>query len=106
MEVRALLDEHGFDVYETQAGVFRLGVDAIWLRDEAQREAAETALAAYQAERFEQARRELYEARAEGKAPTLLRRLLEHPVQIVLVLIAVGLIGALTLLPFLGLMGG
>ncbi|PRY64486.1 hypothetical protein B0H98_105147 [Vreelandella songnenensis] len=106
LEVRALLDEHGFDVYETQAGVFRLGVDAIWLRDERQREAAETVLAAYQAERFDQARRELSAARAEGKAPTLLRRLLEHPVQVVLVLIAIGLIAALTLLPFLGLMGG
>ena len=33
MEVRQLLDEHGFDVYETQAGFFRLGVDAIWLRN-------------------------------------------------------------------------
>ncbi|MBZ5488828.1 hypothetical protein HW452_14985 [Halomonas aquamarina] len=102
-EVRALLDEHGFDVYETQAGVFRLGVDAIWLRDERQREAAETVLAAYQAERFDQARRELQAARAAGKAPTLARRLLEHPVQVVLVLVAIGLIGALALLPFLSL---
>lgn len=51
LEVRQLLDEQGFDVYETQAGFFRLGVDAIWLRNTAQREAAEAALAAYQEKR-------------------------------------------------------
>ncbi|MBE0461973.1 MAG: DUF6164 family protein [Halomonadaceae bacterium] len=106
MEIRALLAEHRFDVYETQAGFFRLGVDAIWLRDERQREAAETALAAYQVARFNHAQRELHEAQAQGNAPTLWRRLLEHPVQVALVLIAVGLIVALTVGPFLGLLRG
>ncbi|RUR41289.1 DUF6164 family protein [Vreelandella populi] len=106
MEVRTLLADQGFDTYETQAGFFRLGVDAIWLRDESQRNAAETALAAYQAARFDQAQHELHEARAQGKLPTLWQRLVEHPVQVILVLVAVGLIGALTLLPFLGLMRG
>lgn len=106
MEVRTLLAEHGFDTYETQAGFFRLGVDAIWLRDERQRDAAEAVLAAYQTARFDQARRELHEARTQGKLPTLWQRLVEHPVQVVLVLLAAGLVSALTLLPFLGLMRG
>ncbi|WP_404472666.1 DUF6164 family protein [Vreelandella venusta] len=103
MEVRQLLDEQGFDVYETQAGFFRLGVDAIWLRNPAQREAAEAALAAYQANRQSNARQEHEEAVARGDAPTLWRRFLAHPVQVVLVVIAVALIALLTLLPFVGL---
>lgn len=103
MEVRQLLDEHGFDVYETQAGFFRLGVDAIWLRNPAQRDDAEAALAEYQAERQANARQAHKEALARNEAPTLWRRLAEHPFQVTLVMVAVVLIALLTLLPFIGL---
>ena len=88
MEVRQLLDEHGFDVYETQAGFFRLGVDAIWLRNPVQRD---------------NARQAHKEALARNEAPTLWRRLAEHPFQVTLVMVAVVLIALLTLLPFIGL---
>lgn len=103
MEVRSLLAEHGFDTYETQAGFFRLGVDAIWLRDETQREAAEAALAVYQAERFTKARQAHAEAVSQGDAPTLWRRLAAHPFQVTLVMVAVVMVALLTLLSFLGL---
>lgn len=103
MEVRSLLAEHGFDVYETHAGFFRLGVDAIWLRDESQREAAEATLAAYQTERLARVRHEHAEAVSRGEAPTLWRRLVAHPLQVILVMIAIVMIALLTLLPFLGL---
>ncbi|RUR30908.1 hypothetical protein ELY33_08860 [Vreelandella andesensis] len=105
LEVRQLLDEQSFDIYETQAGFFRLGVDAIWLRDTSQREAAEAALAAYQENRQARVRREHEEAVASGNAPTLWRRFLAHPVKVVLVMIAVVLIALLTLLPFISLVG-
>ncbi|WP_447527440.1 DUF6164 family protein [Vreelandella sp. TE19] len=104
-EVRALLFERGFDVYETQAGFFRLGVDAIWLRDEGQLEAADTALAEYQQRRQQSERHAFEQARARGEAPTLWRRFMAHPIQVVLTLVAVALIALLTLLPFLGLGG-
>ena len=94
MEVRQLLEAHGFDVYETQAGFFRLGVDAIWLRNPAQRDDAETVLAHYQAER---------QAKARDEAPTLWRRFVAHPLQVTLVIVAVLMIALLTLLPFIGL---
>lgn len=103
-EVRALLDEHGFDVYETQAGFFRLGVDAIWLRHADQREAAEAVLKRYQAERFTRARSELDAARTRGEAPTLWQRLSERPVSVLLTFVGVILVAALTLIPFLALM--
>ncbi|WP_422102909.1 DUF6164 family protein [Vreelandella sp.] len=104
MEVRQLLDEHGFDVYETQAGFFRLGVDAIWLRDTSQRIDAEQVLAEYQVERQANARKAHEEALARNEAPTLWRRLIAHPFQVTLVMVAVVLIALLTLLPFLSLL--
>ena len=103
MEVRQLLEEHGFDVYEPQAGVFRLGVDAIWLRDPAQQDDAEAVLARYQAERLAKVRREHEEALARDDAPTLWRRFMAHPLQVTLVIVAVLMIALLTLLPFVGL---
>ncbi|MCB8888407.1 DUF6164 family protein [Vreelandella malpeensis] len=102
-EVRALLFERGFDVYETQAGFFRLGVDAIWLRRDDQRDAAEGALDAYQKERQADQRRAFEQARARGENPTLWRRFMAHPVQVALTLAAVLVIVLLTLAPFVGL---
>lgn len=102
-EVRDLFAAEGFDTYETQAGFFRLGVDAIWLRNPDQHDAAIAALNAYQAERLERAQREHAAAVERGDQMTLWKRLAAHPLQVVLVLLAVGLIAALTLLPFLGL---
>ncbi len=105
-EVRRLLDEHGFDTYETHAGFWRLGVDAIWLRDASQQEAARAVLDRYQAERRERIRQEHAGRVERGEAPTLWRRLRHHPIQLLLVALAVLAVLALTLLPFLGLIDG
>ncbi|KPQ25132.1 MAG: hypothetical protein HLUCCA13_06350 [Halomonas sp. HL-48] len=103
MEVRQLLDAHGMDTYETQAGFFRLGVDAIWLRDLSQLDEAKALLADYQAERQIRARKAHQEAVERGDAPTLWRRFTAHPIQVTLVGVAILLLIALTLLPFLAL---
>jgi len=102
-EVRRLLNERGFDTYETHAGFWRLGVDAIWLSDATQLEEARAVLEHYQAERRERIQQEHAEQVERGQAPTLWQRLYHHPVQMLLVLIAVLAILALTLVPFLGL---
>ncbi|MFQ3789791.1 DUF6164 family protein [Halomonas sp. A29] len=102
-EVRRLLDEQGFDTYETHAGFWRLGVDAIWLRDASQLEAAREVLERYQIERQERVQREHADRVERGEAPTLWQRLRHHPVQMLLVALAVVAMLALTLVPFLGL---
>ncbi|KAA0010283.1 hypothetical protein F0A17_17590 [Billgrantia pellis] len=102
-EVRRLLDEHGFDTYETHAGFWRLGVDAIWLRDASQLERARDVLERYQAGRQARVQQEHAERVTQGDAPTLWRRLRQHPVKMLLVALAVLAILALTLAPFLGL---
>lgn len=68
--VRRLLDEHGIATYETRAGFWGLGVAAIWLRDEAQREEARALIDAYQRELGERMRDELARLAACGEAPT------------------------------------
>lgn len=102
-EVRRLLDEHGFDTYETHAGFWRLGVDAIWLRDSSQHEAAREVLERYQAERQVRIRQAHAEQVKHGEAPTLWQRLRHHPVRMLLVGLAILAMLALTLLPFLQL---
>ncbi|CAM3820648.1 DUF6164 domain-containing protein [Vreelandella rituensis] len=104
-EVRDLLMSHGFDTYETHAGFFRMGVEAIWLRDERQLDQAREVLDDYQQARGTRVRAEHQDALAKGEAPTLWRRLAAHPVQVLLVLIAVALIGAISLLPFMTMLG-
>ncbi|GAB2727294.1 DUF6164 family protein [Halomonas garicola] len=99
-EVRQLLGDRGFDTYETQAGIFRMGVDAIWLRNEHQLEAAKEALADYQRERLARARQEYADAVQRGEQPTQWRRFLAHPLQVTLVIVAVILIVLITLAPF------
>jgi hypothetical protein len=105
-EVRALLEAHGFDTYETRAGFWGLGVAAIWLRDEGQYEAAREALDAYQQGLAERVRQERDDLAERGEAPTLWTRLRHHPVRMLLVAVAVAGILALTLLPFLWLISG
>lgn len=100
-EVRQLLDERDFDTYETQAGIFRMGVDAIWLRNEHQLEDAKAALDDYQRGRLARARQEYADAVQRGEQPTQWRRFLKHPLQVTLVIVAVMLIALITLAPFI-----
>src|SRR5690554_2236726 len=100
-EVRRLLNERGFDTYETNAGFWRLGVDAIWLSDITQLDEARAVLDHYQAERRERVQQEYADQLERGQAPTLWQRFYHHPIRALLILLAVLAILALTLMPFL-----
>ena len=64
-DVRQLLDEHGFETYETQAGRWRISMPGIWLIDNSRKDEARAVIEAYQRER--QARlREAYETAREA----------------------------------------
>ncbi|MFY0989140.1 DUF6164 family protein [Halomonas sp. C05BenzN] len=102
-EVRRLLDEHGFDTYETRVGFWGLGVAAIWLRDDAQHAAAREVIDRYQQALGERVRQERHELDALGQAPTLWRRLMRHPFRVLLLTAAALAILAISVLPFLGL---
>ncbi len=103
-DVRELLAEHGFEIYETSAGRWQISVAAIWLVDAADYPRAKELLAEYQAERTQRARAD-YEARvARGEQPTLKSNLAEAPGRMVAyTLIGVAVL-ALSTVPFIRLM--
>jgi len=102
-DIRALLDEHAIDYYETEQGNWGISLAAIWLRDEAQRERAMALIDAYQQERYTRAR-EAYEAKKQaGEVETLLGRALRQPLRFVLYLLAILAILYLSIVPFIKL---
>ncbi|GGY01524.1 hypothetical protein GCM10007160_31790 [Litchfieldella qijiaojingensis] len=102
-EVRRLLCEHEFEFYETSAGRWRLSVAAIWLKDDSQAAAARAVIDEYQAELTARVRREHAELAAQGRAPTLWRKLARQPLRVLFFTVAAAIVLALSTLPFLGL---
>jgi len=100
-DVRALLTENGIDFYETDAGFWRVGVDAIWLPDERQHEQAKSLLEVYQRNRTQDQRERFQALLDAGEAPTLWRRLLTRPFRFIGLVLAVLFVLAFTLLPFM-----
>lgn len=82
-DVRALLDAHGFDYYETPAGSWGISSPGLWLRDESQLREARSVLAQYQQERAATARQEHERLRREGRAPSFVDELRERPLRFV-----------------------
>lgn len=78
-DVRGLLQEHGFETYETHAGFFGLGVAAIWLLDDSQLPAARQIIDEYQAQRCLRQREIFADQKASGDIPTMRQKLAADP---------------------------
>lgn len=102
-EVRALLDRHHIDYYETQAGRWGISVAAIWLRDQDadHEEEARRLIDAYQQERSAQARADYAARLREGRAETLADRFRREPLRLLLYAAIILGILYLMLAPFL-----
>ncbi|WP_101675996.1 DUF6164 family protein [Alloalcanivorax mobilis] len=98
-EVRALLEAHRIDVYETEPSVWGISGGGLWLRDEAQQQHAQTLLGDYQRERKTRMRQAFDTARAEGRAPSLR----DHPLRTVVFAVAVVVVLLISVVPFLTL---
>lgn len=99
-DIRTLLEDAGFDVYETSAGFFGLGVAAIWLRDKNDLSRARQLIDDYQQQRADTMRAD-YQARLDkGEEASFLRQSLQHPIRSLGVFIVVALILAVIMLPF------
>lgn len=100
-EVRALLDRHGIDHYETLPSRWGISHGAIWLaHDEAAADAARL-LADYQRERQARAQADSAAARRAGTAATIWSVCRESPLRVLLAIAVSALVLALALLPFL-----
>ncbi|MBT8147925.1 MAG: hypothetical protein KJN90_13795 [Gammaproteobacteria bacterium] len=102
-EVRALLEEHDIDFYETSAGNWRIAMPAIWLRNDDQLPLARQLLDQYQQVRYRNARAQYEELRQSGEHRTLWKNFIEQPVKVALYLGAVVLILYLSLQVFISL---
>ena len=103
-DVRELLAENDIYFYETHAGFWRLGVDALWLPDDTNLERARALVKAYQEERTANQKKVYADLVEQGQAPTLWQNFLLSPLRFVLLILAVFFILTLTLAPF-GFMG-
>jgi hypothetical protein len=99
-DIRKLLDDGGFDVYETSAGFFGLGVAAIWLRDPNDIARARELINDYQVKRADTMQAD-YQARiANGEEVQFWQHSLRPPIRTVGVLAIIVLILAVLMLPF------
>ncbi len=99
-DVRALLEQHGFETYETQPSPFGISAGAIWLKDSTQRDPAKRVIDAYQAERAQRVREERDAAQRDGSAPSLIAALLARPGTTLLLLLAIAAALAISAWPF------
>jgi len=99
-DVRQLLTKNNISFYETDAGLFRMGVDAIWLHNTTQLDQARKLLNEYQIQRTEQQRKTYMELVEQGAEKTLYQSIVKHPFRFVAVIVAILFILILVLAPF------
>lgn len=103
-EIRELLAGNAIRFYETDAGFWRVGVDALWLPDDSQLDAARHLLADYQAQRSVQQQRIYGEILDQGQRQNFWQRLRAQPLRVLGLLVAIALVLGFSLLPFFLLM--
>lgn len=99
-DVRNLLADNDIRFYETDAGFWRVGLDAIWLPDDSQAESARALINAYQTERNTQQRLHYAGLVEQGAAPGLWKKIVAHPVRFMGIVLAILFTLGLTLAPF------
>ncbi len=102
-DIRALLTENSIDYYETSAGNWGVSMPGIWLRNHEQLEQARSLIDNYQQARYQRARAEYEQLRAEGQQRTLLDMIKESPLRFLAYLVAIALILYFSIKPFMAL---
>lgn len=99
-EVRHLLDQHNFDTYETHAGRWGISLAAIWIKEDEAYPEARRVIDQYQAERQQafQSDDDL-----QNHVESWQERFQARPAEFVLAGIAIVIILALSLWPFLSI---
>jgi hypothetical protein len=101
-DVRAMLDAHRIDFYETSPTRWGISHGGIWITHEQDLAQAKSLMAAYQAERRERVRAERAAALRDGTAETFSSVLYNEPVRVVLTILAIlALLGLVALVPWL-----
>jgi hypothetical protein len=99
MDIRELLAANEIYFYETHAGFWRMGVDAIWLPDASAETQARELIAQYQHERTERQQQNHAQLVAQGEQVTLWKNLRAQPFRMLAAVLAVLFVLGLTLAP-------
>jgi Mg2+/Co2+ transporter CorC len=100
-EVRELCETHELDVYETEAGRWRIGLAAIWLKDDDQYAAAMSALNEYQQARYQYAQEDRAKIQGLSIAEGLYVKFKQDPNQFFMTFLGLIAVLGLTLYPFM-----
>ncbi|MFQ5345430.1 MAG: DUF6164 family protein [Mariprofundus sp.] len=100
-DIRQLLQSHGIEYYETEAGGWGISMPAIWIHDHNRMEEARGLIDAYQQERTRQARDTFQSLKAAGKQRRMRDKICENPVQFLLFLLMALFILYVSLAPFM-----
>lgn len=103
-DIRALLGANNISFYETDAGFFRVGLDAIWLSDDSEAEQARELIRTYQIERTKNQQNNYALLVEQGAAPTFWQNFCAQPIRFVLLMLAIIFVAGITLVPFLMLL--
>ncbi|MEN0036453.1 MAG: DUF6164 family protein [Cellvibrio sp.] len=103
-DIRALLSNHDIHFYETNAGFFRVGLDAIWLADGAQEETARELIRSYQAERVIRQQENYAQLVEAGQIPSVWQRFCAQPIRFIALVVAIIFVASLTVVPFVMLL--
>jgi len=91
-DVRDLLEQHGFDYYETKAGNWGISMPGLWLKNDEQLDHAKALLHDYQARRATDARAAYEAEKRQGRTTSQLDMLLQNPGKTLLSLAAITVI--------------
>lgn len=100
-EVRALLDEHAIEYYETAPNRWGISHGGIWVTHDADVAGAKALFATYQVQRAEHARQAWADARRDGTATSFWSLMRAHPGYVFLVLAGIACALGLVALPAL-----
>ncbi|MFV2058359.1 MAG: DUF6164 family protein [Thiohalomonadales bacterium] len=100
-EIRSLLQQHQVDFYETPGGNWGISMPALWLREDSSLAHCKALLDEYQQERCTRMRTEYLQRKQRGEVDTLLDRIKQQPLRIILYLAFLALILYVSTMPFL-----
>lgn len=99
-DIRDLLNESNITFYETSAGRWKIGVEAIWLPDDEQKAQAKTLLDTYQKKRYQDFTEQRNHLKKQGLLSAIYEKFYAQPLPFLAAVLGIGLVFAISILPF------
>ncbi len=100
-DIRRLLEERGFDYYETPPGNWGISAAIIWLKNPEDLPRAKQLIEEYEEERGKMMRQQYANKKEAGETESLIERFLAQPVQFVLYILIILVILYISTRPFI-----